>query len=285
MRLHAGLVALALLASAATARGQVVTENAGTLSPETPLWQTRLAYARTHHVTDLSGAETLVWAPDATLDLALTVPVHHRDVAFGGRDATREGLGDTVLRGKWSVWKVDDVMASTRVSVLAGVELPTGRWSDHEGGQRMSRKLTLGSGTWDLVGGPLFTVIRDRHRFAVEVLGRYGLPGHGFRPGPSLQVGAAYWARLAPARLETAGETTEIRGVLEVTGVVSGESREHGRGLDDQGVVLWLSPGVQVYPDTWVLFEASVQIPVWQTVDDARGNRRVGALVAIKFLF
>lgn len=275
-----GLVALVFAA------GQVVTENAGTVSPETPVWQTRLEYFRTRHLTDLRVAETLLWAPNGAMDFGLTVPVHHRDVEFGaGLEDTLEGFGDVTIRWKHSLYKEDDVMKSTRLSGLLGVKLPTGRWREEDGGVDIPRKLQLGTGSLDVWGGPLFTHIDDRHRFAAELLGRYNAERDEFRLQPSIQLGLAYWYRIAPATLDVAGEKTEVRGVIELTSVFFGESEADGRGLEDDGNITWLSPGVQVYPSFWVLFEAGVQIPVIETVEDVRGDRKFGALVSIKFLF
>ncbi len=278
-----------LLISAAgsgSALAQIVTENAGTVSPETPIWQTRLEYSKADSVTDLQAVETFLWAPDGTMDFAISVPVAHRDVEFGtGLDGTLEGLGDTSLRWKYSAYKADDVMKSTRFSTLIGIEFPTGRFHEDVEGVDVPHKMQLGSGSLDFYGGPLFTYIDDRHRFAAEIVGRYNLEADDFRLQPSLRLGLAYWYRLWPERLEEAGEETEVRGVIELTSIFYGESEQDGRGLNDQGNITWLSPGIQVYPSLWVLFEASIQIPVIETVEDVQGDRKFGFLLSIKFLF
>lgn len=67
--------------------------------------------------------------------------------------------------------------------------------------------------------------------------------------------------------------------------MIYGESRQDGRGVEDDGSITWLSPGVQIYPSFRALFEASVQIPVVETIEDARGDRKFGGLVSIKVLF
>lgn len=276
---------LLIAASPSAAWAQIVTENAGTISPETPIWQNRIEYLKTEHLTDLRIAETFTWAPNGVMDFALTVPIHHRDVEVGAVEDTLEGLGDVSLRWKYSIWKKDDVMASTRFSALVGVKFPTGPWDEEDEGIELPRKLQLGTGSFDFYGGPLFTYIQDRHRFAVEVIGRYNLERDDFQLPPSVQIGLAYWYRITPAEIKVAGEETEIRGVIELTSIFSGESKLDGDGIGDQGNITWLSPGVQVYPAFWVLFEFSVQIPIIGTVDDARGDRKFGALVTIKFLF
>jgi hypothetical protein len=286
VRKPTAVVALLLAGGApGLAWAQVVTENAGTVSPETPTWQTKFEYAKTKHLTDLRMVETFVWAPNEVMDFGLSVPLHHRDVEFSGLEDTLEGMGDASARWKYSLWKEDDVMASTRFSTLAGVKFPTGRWQEEDSGVDIPRKLQLGTGGWDIYGGPLFTYIQDRHRFAAELIGRYSFERDDFRLQPSLQAGLAYWYRITPARIETAGEDTEVRGVIELTSIFYGESQVNGRGIGDDGNITWLSPGVQIFPSFWVLFEASVQIPIVETVEDGRGDRKFGALVSIKFLF
>jgi hypothetical protein len=261
---------------------QVVTENAGTVSPETPIWQTRIEYFKAERLTDLRAVETLSWAPDPTMDFALSLPVIHRDVRFAAdSEDTLEGIGDVSLRWKYSLYKTDDVMKSTRFSLLLGTKIPTGRWRE----DAVPRKLQLGTGAFDFYAGALFTHIDDRHRFAAEIIARRNLEADDFELQPSLRVGLAYWYRISPARIETAGEQTEIRGVVELTSIFYGESRLDGRGLGDEGNITWISPGVQIYPATWILFELSVQIPVIETVEDALGDRKFSFLVSVKFLF
>ncbi len=286
MRKPTAAVALLLAGGApGLAWAQVVTENAGTVSPETPIWQTRFEYAKTGHLTDLRMVETFLWAPSEVMDFGLTVPLHHRDVEFTALEDTVEGVGDASARWKYSIWKEDDVMASTRFSGLAGIKLPTGRWNEEDSGVEIPRKLQLGTGGWEVYGGPLLTYIQDRHRFAAELVGRYAFERDDFRLQPSFQLGLAYWYRITPARIEVAGEETEVRGVLELTSVFYGESEINGRGIGDDGNITWISPGVQVYPSFWVLFEASIQIPIVETVEDIRGDRKFGLLLSLKFLF
>lgn len=265
---------------------QIVTENAGTVSPETPLWQTRFEYFKAEHLSELRAIETFVWAPDPTMDFALSLPIIHRDFEFGaGIEDSIEGVGDLSLRWKYSLYKTDDVMKSTRFSLLLGSKFPTGPRHEEAEGLRVPRKLQLGTGSFDFYGGALFTHIDDRHRFAAEIIGRHNLEADGFQLQPSLRVGLAYWYRLWPVRIETAGQETEIRSVIEVTSVFYGESRLEGSGLDDDGNVTWISPGVQIFPDPWILFEASVQIPFVETVNDGLGDLKFAFLVSVKFLF
>jgi outer membrane putative beta-barrel porin/alpha-amylase len=284
--MRSGLILLALSLSASTSLwAQITVENAGTISPETPIWQSRLEYAKTEHTTDIRLLEKFDWAPNEVMDFELAVPLVHRDVEFDAVDGTLEGIGDASLRGKYLITKVDDVMASTRFAVLGGVRLPTGDFDEEEDGVELPRKMQLGTGAFGFYGGPLFTYINDRHRFAAELIGRYNLERDDFQVGPSLQIGLSYWYRITPATIEVAGAETEIRGVIEVTSTFYWESELPGEGTGDDGNITWLSPGVQIYPAFWALFEFSVQIPIVETVEDDHGDRKFGVLATMKFLF
>jgi hypothetical protein len=278
-------VAGVVVALAARARGQILVENAGPISPETPALQSRLEFGLAENATDLRLVETGIFSPHASMDFALAVPLALRSIDLPGQEGALSGLGDASLRWKQMLWRTDDVMRSTRFAALAGVELPTGDSDEEIDGAEAPRKLQLGSGSFDLYGGPLFTHIVDRHRFAAELIGRANGVHDGFRLQNSVRAGLAWWYRVAPARLELAGEKTEIRAVLELTSTFYGESRQDGHGLDDDGNLTWIAPGIQIYPSTRCLLEANVQFPIVETMDDLFGDRKLAALLTFKVLF
>ena len=49
--------------------------------------------------------------------------------------------------------------------------------------------------------------------------------------------------------------------------------------------MVWLAPGLQVYPSEDVLFEAGLLVPVVQTIHDALGKRNLGGTFTVKFVF
>jgi hypothetical protein len=286
MRISLGIGFLIAASGGSSAWAQIVNPNAGTTSPETPLWQNRLEYRKAANLTDVELEEKFFWAPSNSMDFALDLPLLHRDVEFGsGSSGTLEGLGDLSLEWKYSLYKENEVMQSIRLSSLLGITLPTGPFHEHLEGALVPQKMQLGTGAVGIYGGPLYTAIYDRHRIAAEAIAMYNTERDGFQLQPSARLGLSYWYRISPATIETAGQMTEIRGVLEVTSIFFGESRLGGRGLGDQGNVTWLSPGLQVYPAAWSLFEVSIQVPIFQNVHDVIGNQRYGVLFSFKFLF
>ena len=101
----------------------------------------------------------------------------------------------------------------------------------------------------------------------------------------AIEIDLAYWYRLTPARFDEEPNPIEIRGVAEIHSRYSFSGRDSSGRLGDRGFEVWLAPGIQVYPSRSVLFEANVQVPIFQTIDDDVGDRRWGALLAVKFLF
>jgi len=281
-----------ILLVANTGVGQIITENAGVVSPETPALREFFSFEETENLLDLRLNHQLLLGSDPRTELRVTVPtILSRRATFTdrfGRSNTAEmaGLGDVSLRMKYSLYQLDDVMESTRWAALAELVVPTGEDDERQGGVRLPRRLQPGTGSWGYGAGAAFTVIRDRYRFSTDLIYRHRTRHEGFRPGPSLHWDLAYWYRLAPAehpRPEV--EVMEVRGVIELLNEYRFESSLDGSGANDQGYQLWLAPGIQVYPRRDLLFEASFQIPAVQTIDDAVGDRRWRFLLAVKILF
>lgn len=240
---------------------QIVAENGGTVSVETPILKESVVYSRAARLEEVRLQTDFLWGLTGELELDFSMPFAYRRA----RATERFGPADAAIRAKYSFLKDDDVMASTRVAGFMGVELPTG---DAETGD-LPRKLTLGSGSVDPWVGAVFTRIDDRHRFSIDA--SYKVNGAGL--DDAFGVNAAYWYRLHPAAFDPEVETTEVRGVVEIL------------TQENSGWIVRAAPGFQVYPSESVLLEFNVQIPIHQDVDDAIGHRDVTALFAIKFLF
>lgn len=280
-----------LLLLAQPAFGQILTENAGVTSPETPTLREYITIFESENLTDVRLNHQLLLGLNPKTELRLTIPtVLHRRGSFdtlGGLGASEDmaGLGDISLRLKYSLFQTDDVMASTRWAILGELVTPTGDADKKDDGVRVPRRLQLGTGAWGFGLGTAYTVIRDRHRFSTDVYFRHRTRHEGVRLGQTVHWDLAYWYRLTPAKHNPEKETTEIRGVLELLNTYRFESRLGDHGSGDQGLQVWFAPGIQIYPRRDLLIEASVQIPVIDNNDDALGDRRWAFLIAVKFLF
>lgn len=284
------LVALVTLAMAHHASAQVVTENGGIISPQTPILRESVSFLHTENVKELRWTnQFIIAAPWFPLEARILLPIVYRDIDLP-QNGPREdlfGLGDLTLRLKYSLWQADAVMASTRFAALTEVTVPTGDDDATDGGVRLPPRLQLGTGSFTYGGGLVFTVIRDRHRVSAEAFFRHPTRHDGIRPGPTLDINLAYWFRIEPAQFSPEDdEAVEVRGVLEVLTSYRWRSRVGDTHAGDQGFIVWVAPGVQVYPLPWLLLEASLQVPAYQDIDDDElGRRKVAGTFAIKYLF
>jgi hypothetical protein len=286
-----GLAVVAAVCLASTASAQILTENAGVASPELPALREAIRALETRNVDELRSDMQGIYSFTPSLETRLSVPVIRRDVAFldaGGTEVHDElfGFGDISLRAKYSLFQTDDVLESTRWAALFEGVLPTGEHHETENGIEIPRKLQLGTGGFGIGGGTVFTVIRDRHRFSAEVFYRHTTQHDGFQLGDSLSANLAYWYRISPARFpkDLEAQPWELRGVVELLTTHRFESHA-ASGLGDDGLEIWIAPGVQLFGSHGVLFEASVQLPVIQDIDDAFGRREWAATIALKILF
>jgi hypothetical protein len=275
----------AFLMSAFPASAQLVTENAGTISPETPLARLQIRGGHWEDVDEVTVAAEVHYGFHPRVEGSLTFPVVRRVIERGDDVETIGGLGDVAAGLKINVYKTDGVMTSTRAAVLIGVEAPTGEWRNEFDGETepFARKLQPGSGTWDFSYGVAFTSIHDRHRFAADLIGRASTERSDVRPGPQARLDAAYWFRLLPATFEPGSAGMELRLVLDASAVY--RWRTHGGPGDDSGLRVWLSPGAQFYALKWLLFEANVSLPLYDGVEDEFGDARWEGYAAVKILF
>ncbi|MBI4605761.1 MAG: hypothetical protein HY721_27660 [Planctomycetes bacterium] len=281
---------VALVGTAGSGHGQIFTENAGVISPETPIVRESVSALWAKHLREVRWTNQFLWGVTPKLELNLALPVVYRHTDFRVLGEGKEhhddfGLGDAVVRGKASLYQVDEVLTSTRWAALGEVVAPTGDDDETDGGVRLPRRLQLGPGAWGFGAGSAFTVIRDRHRCSVEAFYRHHLGHDGVELGDEMRWNLAYWYRLYPPEFSAEKQQVEVRPVVELLSTYRFEDRGGAVTKDGEGFLMWLAPGLQVYPSRRVLLEASVSVPVLQTVDDNIGRRLVGLFFAVKFLF
>jgi hypothetical protein len=275
------------LFAAPPAYAQIVTENAGIISPETPILRESATFLQTDNAKELRWNNQAIIALPWRQEFKLTVPVVFRAVVppRGDPEGNLFGSGDVSLRFKQSIWQDDDVLASTRLAAIVEATAPTGSDDTKDGGVAFARGLQLGTGAFGFGGGGAFTIIRDRHRLALEVFFRHTLRHDGVRLGETLDWNVAYWFRIEPATFSPDTDDVEVRGVIELLSSYRFQGKVGHNSSHDDGVLLWVAPGVQVYPLIWLLLEANVQLPLYQDIHDGFGRRRFATTVAIKLLF
>jgi hypothetical protein len=268
---------------------QIVTENAGVISPELPLMRQAVSLFRSENLDEVRWSTQLLFAPDRSREVKLTVPVAWREAHFdaGGveEEAQAAGLGDISLRFKQALLRSDEVMRSERWSLLLELGAPTGEHDAEEAGVEVPRPLQLGTGDWSLGAGSAYTWIHDRQRVSFEAFYRHRTRHDGVQLGASADLNAAYWYRILPSAFDLADDSPEVRGVVELLGTYYLESEVGSASQDDDGSVVWLAPGLHFYPSTRILLEANIQVPLYQDLEDPLGDRRWAATFVLKLLF
>ena len=191
-----------------------------------------------------------------------------------GRRASFEtsGVGDAFAQTKWIFYRNDRPGATTRLGIQGRLKLPLGSTDAHlPSGEVAPRPLQVGTGSWDFEPTLLLTATTP---------GRWGLHGdagwrfngrdEGFAAGDLFLYDLALGFRLHPEVFRSMSDQTVV-AYLELNGEVAGRDEVGGaENPDSGGQVLFLSPDLQWVVTPWLLFEASVQVPV---VQDLNGSQ------------
>lgn len=269
-RWHAWLPTLVIFALfSQSSLAQIETANGAVMSPRSPEMKVRTFYRGAENGDSYGLKLVGTWGLTRKDELRVSMPLLNRE--FLGR--SRFGPGDLYLRYKRSLNQEDGVMTSDRLAVVVDASLPTGEY--RESGR--PTRAQLGLGTPQLGAGLVYSLVRDRHRFSLEVGHRQPL---GNDLAGTSRLNLAYWYRLTPAQFPEDEQVTEVRGVLEVLTELRGPER--GR---DAGTLVFLAPGLQIFPSPSTQFELNALVPVAQSLRDPLGKRRLGGSFTAKFRF
>ena len=276
---------LAVAAVAVAAPAQLLTTDAGVLSPaliaarETFEWQHRAG------ADDLRATTRAAWSQNRWLQFEAGVPWIAREVDTAATQGSTSGLGDLEFGAKWALVRADAVMRSERLSVLGNVRLPTGDDDGRVGGVDLGRRAALGLGVYGFGAGVGWTTVRDRHRAAAALRGWTYTEDGGFAPGEAVTFDAAWWMRLHPVRFEPGVHRNELRSVVELISGWQQEDRLGGVGQDDGGFYAKALVGLQANATAATSVEAGVLLPLVDDTESALGGFRVGVLVTFRVLF
>ena len=250
-------------------QAQIETANGAVVSPRSPEMKVRTFFQGAEN-GDTYGLKLVgTWGLTRQDELRVSLPVHNRE--FLGD--SRFGIGDLYVRYKHSLHQEDGVMSSDRFAFLVDGTLPTGEYQ----AQGRPTRAQLGLGTPQLGAGLVYSVVRDRHRFSAEIGHRQPL---GNDLAGTSRLNLAYWYRLTPGKFPEDEQVTEGRGGVELLSELRGPER--GR---DAGTLVFLAPGLQIYPSRSTQLELNALIPVAQSLRDPLGDRRLGGSFTAKFRF
>lgn len=208
---------------------------------------------------------------DATAGF-LVVPYLDKDLRTwsGGQRISREasGLGDVRIFAKHRLLRKDEPGTTTRLALLGGLELPTGKPDASDGLGRLPPAVRLGSGSWDPFTGVVLTRQSQWYELSQDFVYQVNTGHDDLRLGDIFQHDTGVWVRVWPRESVEWKRPRAIHAVLELNGIWQAKHHSGGTIKDSGGYTLLISPGIQYVTPRWLL-EASVQLPA---VESLNGN-------------
>lgn len=280
------VMALALaFALAGEARAQLVTEDAGVIPEDSPLARLTIRGSRWRHVDEVQAVGEFRLAFHERFEGAAFLPLIGRKFDLGSEHERIGGLGDVAIQGKVNILREDTAKHGIRAAVFGRIEFPTGEWDDtlEDSDVAYTRKLQLGSGTFDFRLGAAFSYSSGRHLVALDAWGQASTSRDDVSPGPIIRADAGYWFRLVPGDAAAEGSDLELRIGLE--GWYFHRYHTRGEDLDDSADQVWVAPGVRFQVTKWLVLEASCGFNLADSADDEYGRAQVTGYVAGRINF
>lgn len=213
-----------------------------------------------------------VLAYGVTRDLALfgIVPYLEKTVdltTMAGRQRRGDsGLGDALFISRYTLYAFDRLGETRRLAPFLGLKVPTGKSDQRDSLGRLPQPLQLGSGSWDPLGGLIFTWQTFDWEFDSAVQYRVNTKAHDFVFGDEARLDLSFQYRLWPRTLG-GGVPAFLYGVLESNLIWADKNKAGGvRDPNSGGTTWFLAPGFQ-YVTKRVILEAVVQVPVVQELN------------------
>lgn len=184
---------------------------------------------------------------------------------MAGRSISRDqqGFGDVTVFGRYTAYEFNAQGQTLRIAPFLGVKAPTGAHKAGDDLGRLPMPVQPGSGSWDVLGGAVFTYQTLDFEIDSQVNYKANTDAKGFEAGDVTRLDTSLQYRLWPQHLG-AGVPAFLYGLLEVKLAHSARDRIHDVGDPNSGgTTLFVVPGLQYVTRKWIL-EAGVQIPVSQ---------------------
>jgi len=195
------------------------------------------------------------------------------------------GPGDLKIYSRYLFWKDNTLGQVKRAGVIGGMEFPTGATGQEDHG-KIPREYQPGKGAWNPSAGVNFTWETFRHELDGKMMYTWNTEGHGYEFGDALTHDLNYQMRVWPWKLpEGKGLPTYLLAGVEANGIWERENQSDGRRISDTGgYTLFLSPSLQVIARR-LIWDASIQLPVIQTLNGEQPKTRFILNGGVRFQF
>jgi hypothetical protein len=199
------------------------------------------------------------------------IPIISKELrAINSPDRGDTGLGDTTVLGKYRVYTHNFKGGTSRLSLVGGLELPTGEDDERDSTGTLPAPLQLGSGALDIIAGGAYTLQTLDYELDADLRYKINREANQFNFGDEFIYNFSYQKRILPVTLPDKGVYSQWNALLELNGSVAGKNESLGVDvINSGGHSLFLSPGIQ-YVSTREVYEFSYQQPILQ---DLNGNQ------------
>ena len=197
------------------------------------------------------------------LTLSLLVPHVTKELSSSLGEQRSTGPGDVALLAKQRLYKRDWQGGAANLSLIAGLELPTGSTDERDGGLLLEPSLQPGSGSWDPVIALAGNLSDGRWRLDATALYKENREGdQDFAASDLLTIGVRgrYRVLHAPYPGPSLGLDLGLHWRLE------GSAEQEGVSLEDSGASeLLLRPGIEFHP--WPNWDISLSLDLPLALD------------------
>ncbi|MBI3994804.1 MAG: transporter [Nitrospirae bacterium] len=215
------------------------------------------------------------------LVLIAAMPYMDMDLKIkNGPTLSNSGWGDLRLLAEYNLYQKDAPRLTTRAILIGGVKLSTAE--DDKSG--LPPPMQLGTGSTDYTVGTAVSRIGHRLGYYSDLKYTIKNKGNGYEFGDTLNYDLAVGYRLLPGIYESY-PAKQLNLFLELNGLYAQKDRSNGQKVHDSGGhSLFLSPGIQFIPLKTALFEASVQIPIFQDLNGDQLKTDYTYLIGFRWL-
>ncbi len=193
------------------------------------------------------------------------------------------GLADISFLLRYKALVVHDIETTSIISLAAGVKLPTGKTNGKDSdGNLLDSHVQLGTGSTDVLLGLSGFVTFERVALIGNLLGAITSAGaHGHEFGSILNYDASIRYRLYPSEYDD----TQLFATFGVYGELRGHELQDGAPIASSGGnVLFLSPGLQLFPLPSISIEASYHIPLVHALNGSQLGEDYRIMAGVQFL-
>jgi hypothetical protein len=229
------------------------------------------------------------YTPTPRVQLEASVPLGRTSFHEGTASGSGGGFGNATLWAKYRFFRTLETWGDRQASARIGVEVPTGdpdAPSEHAlpAPAYVREQLSSVDNGFALLGDLAYSQAHGRFIVGGNVEGILRSERDGFRLGHELRVNTDFEIVALPIRYERPGR--ELFFLVETTLVLRDEGRSGGREIaGSRSAECFVAPALQFVASPRLVFEASVQWPVFRDTGPLALRTDRNILVGFRYLF